>query len=46
MLSKGVLRPFPDSGDSLKFVVCDDDGRAIIAEYPAVRLFPALSFYG
>jgi hypothetical protein len=39
MLSKGVLRPFPGSGDSPKFVVCDDDGRATITPYGAVSIY-------
>ena len=38
MLSKGVLRPFLGSGDSPKFVVCDDDGRAIVTPYRAVGI--------
>jgi hypothetical protein len=42
MLSKGVLRPFLGSGDSPKFVVCDDDGRAIVTPYHAVSIDPFL----
>jgi hypothetical protein len=38
MLSKGVLRPFLGSGDSPKFVVCDDDGRAIVTPYRAMSI--------
>lgn len=39
MLSKGVLRPFLGSGDSPKFVVCDDDGLARVTPYGTVSIY-------